>query len=277
MRTLVTSATEPTAARLPDRASPMPLWAQVSADIRRRCAARAFADGVPGEHVLCVEYQVSRHTIREALRSLRSEGVIRSQRGRGSIVTPGGFSQHLGAVYSLFQSVEAQGAAQTSEVIRLETVVEPLVAGRLGLPDDALLVVLERLRRADGEPLAHDSAWLPHTLAHPILQADFTRTALYDELAERVGVRVDSGHERIAAAVADDATGSMLGLPNGSAILVIERLGMSEGRPVEWRETQVRGDRFSVATEWGAAAALTVSLSSTAREQARTHDEGRSR
>ena len=98
----------------------MPLWVQVSADLRRRCASGAFADGVPGELALCTEYDVSRHTIREALRALRSEGVILSQRGRGSVVRAG-FSQNVGAVYSLFRSVEDQGAVQTSEVLRLET------------------------------------------------------------------------------------------------------------------------------------------------------------
>ena len=98
----------------------MPIWAQVSADLRRRCAAGDFAAGVPGELALCAEYQVSRHTIREALRTLRSEGVISSHRGRGSVVRAG-FSQSLGAVYSLFRSVESQGALQTSDVLRLET------------------------------------------------------------------------------------------------------------------------------------------------------------
>ena len=93
----MTPTTLATSARRPDRVSPMPLWVQVSADLRRRCASGAFADGVPGELALCADYDVSRHTIREALRALRSEGVILSQRGRGSVVRAG-FSQNLGAV-----------------------------------------------------------------------------------------------------------------------------------------------------------------------------------
>jgi GntR family transcriptional regulator len=35
---------------------------------------------------LAVEYRVSRHTVREALRPLRQEGLVRSQRGRSSTV-----------------------------------------------------------------------------------------------------------------------------------------------------------------------------------------------
>jgi GntR family transcriptional regulator len=58
----------------------------VSDDLRRRCHDGDFASGVPGEMSLAVEYKVSRHTVREALRPLRQEGLIRSQRGRSSTV-----------------------------------------------------------------------------------------------------------------------------------------------------------------------------------------------
>ena len=102
----------------------MPLWAQVSADLRRRCSSGAFEDGVPGELALCEEYGVSRHTVREALRALRSEGLISSSRGRPSTVHSD-FSQSLGSVYSLFRSVESQGAIQTSQIVRLESTVDP--------------------------------------------------------------------------------------------------------------------------------------------------------
>lgn len=249
----------------------MPLWAQVSADLRRRCLAGDFAAGVPGELVLVEEYGVSRHTVREALRALRDEGVISSQRGRGSVVRPERFSQRLGAVYSLFRSVQSQGAVQTSDVLRLETEVSPHAATQLGLPADTLLVVLERVRRADGEPLAHDVSWLPHTLAHPLLDVDFRHTALYDELAATVGVIVDAGQERLTATVADARTRDLLDLEPCAATLFLERLARAGTVPVEWRQTHVRGDRFTVETEWGGQG---LTLSGTT-EITPTTDEGR--
>ena len=226
----------------------MPIWAQVSADLRRRCTSGDFADGVPGEHALSEEYQVSRHTIREAMRALRSEGVIASQRGRGSVVQAR-YSQSLGAVSSLFRSVEAQGAVQSSDVLRLEATVEPAVAARLGLSPDALLLVLERVRRADGEALAHDTSWLPHTLAHPLLGTDFGHTALYDELGA-IGVIVDGGTERVSAAIADEDLAALLDVNSGAPVLHIERLASAQGRPIEWRTTDIRGDRFTVETTY---------------------------
>lgn len=238
----------PTTAQVPDRTSPMPLWAQVSADLRRRCGSGAFEDGVPGELALSEEYGVSRHTIREALRALRSEGVISSSRGRMSTVQSD-FSQSLGSVYSLFRSVESQGATQTSEVVRLESTTDAQIAARLGLPPEAALTVVERVRLADGEPLAHDVSWLPHTLAHPLLDADFSHVALYD-LLQGIGVVVDSGTESITATVADDALAAMLRVAPGTPLLSIERLTTALGQPVEWRRTEVLGGRFSFETTW---------------------------
>ena len=235
---------------LPDRSSPVPLWAQVSEDIRRRVNAGAFDDGFPGEIALTEEYEVSRHTIREALRILRSEGILRSERGRGTTVEQGSYSQNLGTLYSLYRTIEDQGVAQRSEVRRLGTTTNPSVAANLQLPASTELVVLERVRFADDEPLAFGTAWLPRDVASPLLKADFTRSGLYDTLAAKCGIRPDTGSERVSAQNAPKHVAEMLGLPTDAAVLYIERVAFAGDIPVEWRETYIRGDRFSFEAEW---------------------------
>jgi len=64
------------AARPLDRASPLPLWAQLRADLLRRLDAGAFDEEFPGEMGLVAAYQVSRQTVRTALRELRADGVV---------------------------------------------------------------------------------------------------------------------------------------------------------------------------------------------------------
>jgi uncharacterized membrane protein YfcA len=110
-----------------------------------------------------------------------------------------GIEQPLGSLYSLFREVEARGMRQTSEVLALRVEQAAEAAGVLGLPPDADLFHLERLRLADDEPLAHDLVWLPVELAAPLLSADFTHAALYDELAARCSIRLTGGRERITA------------------------------------------------------------------------------
>ncbi len=65
-----------------DRGSPLPLWAQLRADLLRRLNAGAFDEEFPGEMALVASYRVSRQTVRTALRELRADGVVLAERGR---------------------------------------------------------------------------------------------------------------------------------------------------------------------------------------------------
>lgn len=238
-----------TVARPLDRRSPMPLWAQLRDDLNRRLASGAFDAAFPSEMELVATYEVSRHTVREALRRLREAGVLDSARGRTTQVRRD-IEQPLGSLYSLFREVEARGMRQTSEVLALRTDREPAAAAALDLPPEAELIYLERVRLADDEPLAHDRVWLPADLATPLLDADFTHGGLYDELAVRCSLRLTGGRERITACSPTPAQRALLHLPRREACLRVERTGMVDRGTVEHRVTLVRGDRYAVIADW---------------------------
>src|SRR6187401_2987490 len=170
------------AARALDRANPMPLWAQVLDDLRRRLEAGEFAEGFPPERELIDQYGVSRHTVRDAMTKLREAGVIRRERGRGTFLRQAPIEQQTGSLYSFFSSVEDSGFAQRSDVLDLRLTTNADAAARLDLDDGAALFYLHRLRYADDTPIATDETWLPANIAAPLLGADFEHTALYIEL-----------------------------------------------------------------------------------------------
>ena len=72
-------------------------------------------------------------------------------RGRKPQLAPTEVEQPLGALASLFASVERRGLAQRSVVRRLDLRADGVVATRLGLEESAPLVYLERLRLAGDE------------------------------------------------------------------------------------------------------------------------------
>jgi len=234
-----------------DRSSALPLWAQLHADLVSRIAAGEFSDGFPGEHALTASYGLSRHTVREALRQLRNDGVLVAERGRATrLADVPVIEQPLGALYSLYAAVEAQGVSQHSIVRALELRQDPAVAATLEMAPDAPLVYLERLRMAGELPLALDYAWLPADVAEPLLSADFTHTALYIELDTRCGIRLTGGREDIAAVVPQPAEATLLDLDERTAALSIRRLGHMRSRPIELRRTLIRGDRFTVSARF---------------------------
>lgn len=235
-----------------DRGSPMPLWAQLEADLRKRLGKGEFDQGFPTDLQLTVAYEVSRHTVREAVRHLNRSGLLKRERGRGTVVNQSEFEQSLGTLYSLFESVEAAGVEQTSEVLRLEVVTDPLAAANLEVPKSTKLVLLERLRLAGGVPLAVDRAWLPRSLAKHLLKVDWARTALYAELAAAGAPVPNQGWERLTPLLPASGDRKLLQLAKTEAAFFLERLGCRDGRPVEWRTTVIRGDRYRFVTEWSA-------------------------
>jgi GntR family transcriptional regulator len=233
-----------------DRSSPMPLWAQLLDVLRERLDRGEYSEAFPTDIELTEEYGLSRHTVREAVRRLQDEGVVTRERGRGTFVRPPRIEQPTGAIYSLFRSIEAQGREQRSKVLDLDQTSDANVAARLELPADARLIRLERLRYVDTQPFAHDTAWLPAEIARPLLKVDFTHTALYDELVNRCGVRPTSGSEWIRTELPTPTDRELLGLRARQPVFTIERRSLFGSRPIEWRETVVRGDGYTFVAHW---------------------------
>lgn len=248
-----------------DRSSPVPLWAQVLDDLRERLASGELTERFPTDRELVEDYGVSRQTVRDAVRRLREEGMVTRERGRGSFVQPRTIEQSLGALYSLFRSIEDHGFEQTSVVRTLERRVNAEAAGRLELAPDAPLVFLERVRLADGEPVAVDCSWLPEALAGGLLHAAdaLAHGALYEILAERCGLVLTGGWERILPQLPTALQAELLGVEADHPVFAIERLAFRGEAPVEWRHAVVRGDRYAFTARWGSMGDQETGLSPT--------------
>ncbi len=232
-----------------DRASPVPLWAQLEAELRRRLASGEFSSQFPTDRELVETYGVSRHTARDAVDRLCAAGLLERRRGRGTFVRPE-FEQPAGALYALFRSVAARGAEQTIELRALTERTHAPAAVQLEVDVDAPLVYIDRMRLADGVPLAIDLVWLPADVARPLLDADLEHGVLYHELSQRCNVNVVGGWERIRPAIPSPPDCVALDIPPDTAVFEIERLGRDAERPIEWRISKVRGDRYSFVTTW---------------------------
>ncbi|GAA4655519.1 GntR family transcriptional regulator [Arthrobacter cryoconiti] len=228
----------------------VPLWQSVQDQIKERIDGGEFAAGFPGEMALVDEYGVSRATIRSALAPLRRAGLLSAHRGKPSALVNVVNEQRFGPVYSLFAAVESAGMTQRSVMDLAELRRSAEVAARLGLETDAELVFISRTRYADNDVIAVDDTWLPATVAAAVLDADLSHTALYEVLQSRCGITLSAGHETLHAVAADAEQSSRLKCAPATAVFFIERLGLAGETAVEWRETLIRGDRFTVTTSY---------------------------
>jgi len=234
-----------------DRSNPLPLWAQIVDDLRRRLLGGEFEQHFPTDEELTEYYEVSRQTVREAVRHLSAEGLVVRQRGRGSAVTPPILEQPLHSLYSLASTMRARGIEERSEVLTAERrPVTDEIAAQLGIETTAEVVLIERLRFAAAEPIARDRSWLPASQAAGLLEADLTSGGLYELLARHCSVRITGGWERIRPVIPNATERRLLRLPSNTAAFSIERLALVGDTPIEWRNSLIRGDRYSLIAQW---------------------------
>src|SRR3979409_2127286 len=92
-----------------DRSSPLPLWAQLVAELERRLTSGAFTSRFPTDRELTETYGVSRQTAREAVRRLGASVPLDRRAGRGTFVRPAEFEQDSGVPYHPFHAAQDPG------------------------------------------------------------------------------------------------------------------------------------------------------------------------
>ncbi|MBE6483283.1 MAG: GntR family transcriptional regulator, partial [Actinomycetaceae bacterium] len=175
-----------------DTASALPYYHQLKTILRARIAREGLVAGdrLWSDNEVSQSYGVSRSVVRQALAELENEGVLERIKGKGTFLArerrDHGLAQSLQGLYAHAQKA---GITLESEVLRQEIAAAgEAVADALHLPIHTPVVVLERVRRAEGEPWARTTTWLPAELFPGIEKRDFRRDSLYRILSDDYGI-----------------------------------------------------------------------------------------
>lgn len=238
-------------ALFPREAEAGPLYLQLSRRIAGEIASGALVpgEGLPPERELASLTGLSRVTVRKAVQSLVRSGQLVRRRGSGTFVAPKveRLEQALSILTSFSEDMARRGKAARSvwlsRAIHAPTPEEMMV---LGLNGQTLVSRLERVRLADGVPLAIERAALSsEILPDPMV----VEGSLYAVLAAR-GSRPTRAVQRISAANLGGRDAELLEVPVGAAALRIERISyLASGRVVEFTRSIYRGDAYDFAAE----------------------------
>ena len=206
---------------------------------------------LPSEKEIGERFDVSRVTVRRALQTLESEGFIYRRQGLGSFVKERRAAQGLVRLTDFAQDMERAGLEPASRVLHHASVpVPPAPAAALGLEPRSTVVRLDRLRLGDGEPIALDRTWLPMFYAQLLEGHDLEHETIYQILETEYDIPILSGHYRITAANADEVLAEALGVESDQALLLIERLSLTEGeKRVYYQRRYYRSDRVAYELE----------------------------
>ena len=236
------------------RRSPVPLYSQVKELLRERIARLRGEEHeqLPSERELARDLNISRMTVRQAVRELIAEGAIYTAPGRGTFLATGEVTQQLVGLTSFSQEMTKRGLVPASRLLEAEGMTDHEIAARLRLQPDEPIARIRRLRLANGEPMAIETTHLPLTLCPGLLSMDLERGSLYELLQRVFRLRFGVATQTITAEAARPATALMLGLAEGEPVLVMERLSeLDNGRPFEYVRSWYRADRYHFAVRLG--------------------------
>jgi DNA-binding GntR family transcriptional regulator len=230
-----------------DRSSPVPLYFQIS---RRLEEAVDRGELVPGERLpneieFAESLAISRPTMRRALDELVEKGMLTRKQGVGTRVANAQVRRRV-ALTSLHDDLSAAGRRPQTQVLRFETdCVDRHAARVLGSTANEALVHCERLRLADGRPLAILRNWLPARFAD-ITAADLEAQGLYQLLGER-NARPAVAKQRITAQPASTTQARLLGTKRNAPLISMQRTAFdSAGRAVEFADNLYRADLYAI-------------------------------
>jgi len=208
---------------------------------------RSLPEGasLPTERELCATHRVSRSTVRVVLGRLEAEQRIYRRQGKGTFVARAKLEQRLGLT-SHTEEMRANGILPGSKLINVTRIpADGDIASALRLSGHSEVLRIERLRLADGEPIAIEVLYLNAERFDGISAALDDNVSFYQLLHSDYGVELATAEETIEAVVAGAGEAHLLGSNEGAALLQLSRLTLDTyGRPIEYVRSLYRGDRF---------------------------------
>ncbi len=214
----------------------VPLYQQIKEDIKAAIQSGKYQpkEKIPPEPALSEEYSVSRITVRRAVEELCSEGYLTKMQGRGTFVnTPRINRKFTGGnkVEGFSQTCYKLGLTPGARVVDCRIVPSRRDEQEFfGLKADALLLYVERVRTADGQPIFMENLFLPYEEYKALMSMDLNNTSMFEAIGQVSGHRpADIDHRTVEITRASPEQAQQLAIPLGEPMLFLNVYFLDEG------------------------------------------------
>jgi GntR family transcriptional regulator len=190
---------------------------------------------IPNEGDLAREFGVSSGTMRKALDLMEAERLLTRRQGRGTFIN----NQASDELAVRYYNIRAANGERVSGDVGVADVAEAQASQaecvRLRLRPHDRVWRVQRVRRFGGEAFMVEDVSMPVALFPGLVEQHGPPYRLV-VLAQRYGILLGKGEERISIGTAAPEVSKALSIPSGAPVLVLDRvIHALDGRPVEWR------------------------------------------
>jgi GntR family transcriptional regulator len=234
-----------------DHKSSYPLHKQAETLLRKMILEEEYQNGkaLPNEVEMAKKLAISRTTLRQAINTLVSEGLLIRKKRVGTKVAPAPVSSRSNNWLSFSQEMKIRGIPIKNYELHITWVFpDEALANFFEIKTDRKILKMERVRGKTNEPFVYFASYF-----HPRIgltgNEDFKRP-LYEILETDYSVIATLSKEEISAKAADTVIAEKLGIPVGSPILFRKRFVYDQGgRPIEYNLGYYKADSFVYTVE----------------------------
>lgn len=235
---------------LAGRRSGVAVWRQIADTLTTEIRDRVFvATGrLPSEAELAARFAVNRHTLRQAVGALQTEGLVRIEPGRGMFVQHELLNYALSRRTRFTENLQRQGLLPGKQLLTARQLpASSQVAQELLLARGEAVLMVETLNEADEEPIDLAMAYYPAARFAGLLEM-LNEGVSSSDILKRFGVQdYVRAQSRITTQMPSQETARLLKQPTNRPLLCVECLDVDmEGRPIKYGETMFCGDRVQL-------------------------------
>jgi GntR family transcriptional regulator len=231
----------------------VPLYLQIKEHLLAKIDAGTWPDEsmIPTEAELCQEYDVSKITIREAIRLLVRDGRVSRTPGKGTFITKKKFEQKLDRFFSFTRWALQNGLEPASRILKVETMPCDLhIARHLDIREGETATRVERLRLGSNEPLMLEVIWVHSSLCPDLHIHDLANVPLNDILQNNYRLVLVRALESIEPQTSDAYISKLLAIEKDVLLLHVEHTAYtSTGKIAYFATSSYRGDRVKFSIE----------------------------
>ncbi|MCI5569453.1 MAG: GntR family transcriptional regulator [Lachnospiraceae bacterium] len=226
-----------------------PVYMQVYQRLKQEIQTGEYPYGsfLPNESSLEEIYDVSRTTIRKAIKMLADEGFLDVHQGLGTRVLDNRAMQNYNRVTSVTETLRKKGFEVTTAGMMIDIQkADREIANELNIAVDSKIARIQRLQLADGKPVTLMENYIEYARVPGIeaYQNDFV--ALYQFIEEKYGLIIDETQDKISAKAASFMESRILEVEPNEALLVVHRITYYKGQPVTVDHVRILGSQYEV-------------------------------